>query len=117
MEKLVLTRDDLRMPIKKLCEYISGGRNPDDALAFIDYNDNVRVAGLNTASRFGGASPECPAIMMCLPNQEKASKVYATSRTIYTIVYPSGHTFFTQWRKSSQGICHAVQPFYYIDFE
>lgn len=81
----MLTHDDIRIPIKKLTESTTGGRNPDDAIAFIDYNDNVRVAGLNTASRFGGASPECPGIMLCLPNQEKASKLYATSRTVYII--------------------------------
>ena len=96
MDRLVLPRGDIEMPIKKLCESISGGRNPDDAIAFIDYNDNVRVAGLNTASRFGGAAPECPAIMLCLPNQEKASKLYATSRTIYILsergaLYASGN--------------------------
>ena len=73
------------MPIKKFPEYISGGRNPDDAIAFIDYNDNVRVAGLNTSSRFGSVAPECPCIMLCLPNQEKADKLYATSRNMYII--------------------------------
>lgn len=96
MEKLVLSRNpDTYMAIKKLPEYVTGGRNPDDAIGFIDYNDNVRVAGVTTGSKFGAASPECPGITLTLPNQRKASKLYMMSRNVYIIsdrgeLYASG---------------------------
>ena len=105
MERLGLIRNDIRMPIKKLPEYTPGGRNPDDSIAFIDYNDNVRIAGVNTASRFGGAAPECPGIMLCLPNQEKADKLYLASRNVY-IISKTGALYSTG--DNTRGQCFGV---------
>lgn len=102
MEKLGLTRNDIRIPIKKLPEYTPGGRNPDDCIGFIDYNDNVRVAGPTTASRFGSAASECPCIMLCLPNQEKADKLYLASRNVY-IISQTGALYSTG--ENSRGQC------------
>lgn len=96
MERAVLNRKDVIKPrVKRFVEQMAGGRNPYDALIFIDHEDNVRAIGDDIESRFGGAvDSDTPAAIMSLPNGEKASKVYANVRNMY-ILSTTGNVYST----------------------
>lgn len=81
--------------VKRFMEQTAGGRNPYDCIVVIDNEDNVRAIGLNDHNRFGpGANLFAPGIIMALPNNEIASKVYVTRRNVY-ILSTLGNVYVT----------------------
>jgi len=104
MERAVLNRkDNIKPRVKRFLEQTAGGRNPHDALIFIDHEDNVRVIGNDIESRFGGAvNPYTPAAILSLPNGEKASNVYVTRFNMF-ILSTTGNVYATG--NNTEGNC------------
>jgi hypothetical protein len=84
-----------RIPVQRALEQTPGGRNPFDSFVFIDSDDNVRTIGLNTESSSGttGTDVYAPGYCACLPNKEKASKVYKT-RYPYCLIIPANSNVY-----------------------
>ena len=85
-QKLILNILKEGVPVKRFMEQTAGGRNPYDSILFIDGDDNARAVGDDISSKFGGVNNiYAPAVILNLPNGEKASKIYGHINSIYIL--------------------------------